>query len=319
MTVKTGAVRRAGATSRVTITYTPLSGKKRTLRTTVAPGGNQTDEYGIVYGNLGLAGTFEGLEVEASKDFAKAKVAAEKALVNEMPQGAWTCAFLDSAGAYNLFSVTVAKKGKAKVVGMLADGTRATFSVQGVLGEDGVFAVPVSHPRKGFGFVMWIDADGEVGVTGLAVSGWTFETAGVRANLAAGTHALSFDVPKWRDYLTEVDGYAATPTGDYIITVAAGARKWVVARKVGSIAAASGVPYVKYNAARQTPANLAALRLTYTASSGAVKGSFKLSYLNGTRIKADTVTVSGMVIGSRFIGTGTVRRLGSFPIASEKK
>ena len=319
LTVKTGAVRRAGATSRVTITYTPLSGKKRTLRTTVAPGGNPTDEYGIVYGNLGLAGTFEGLEVEASKDFAKAKVAAEKALVDEMPQGAWTCAFLDSAGAYNLFSVTVAKKGKAKVVGMLADGTRATFSVQGVLGEDGVFAVPVSHPRKGFGFVMWIDADGEVGVTGLAVSGWTFETAGVRANLAAGTHALSFDVPKWRDYLTEVDGYAATPAGDYIITVAAGARKWVVARKVGSIAVASGVPYVKYNAARQTPANLAALRLTYTASSGAVKGSFKLSYLNGTRIKADTVTVSGMVIGSRFIGTGTVRRLGSFPIASEKK
>ncbi len=315
LTVKTAAVRSAGRTSKSTIKYTPLVGRKATYRTTVAPGGNPEDEYGIIYGDLGLCGTFKGMPVNAARDFSKSKLAAEKALVSEMPARgeSWTCAILDSSNKYNLFSMTFARNGKARVAGTLADGSRMSLTVQGVLGEDYAFALPVVYPRKGIGFVFWIFADGTCDVSAMADEGWALSAVGSKSNLSAGTHAMEFELPAWREYLDEVDGFALTPAGESIITVATGG-KWSVTRKVGTVTAASGVPYVRYNASRQTPANLGSLRLSYTASSGIVKGSFKLYYLNGTRVRTDTVTVSGMVISSRFVGTATVKKFDSFPV-----
>ena len=264
--VVTSAVRREGAPARATITVTPFDGsRKRILRTSFAPGSNPVDEFGIVYGNLGLSGEFDGCTVEAARDFAKAKARSpERALAQSMPVGTWTLAFEDSAG-FSSFSVKVAKNGKAKVTGTLSGSAKVTASVQGVLGEDHLFAVPVVNARKGVGFVLWIGEDGSLAVTDVATTGWTPVACGAPGAFA-GADALEFDIPAWRSYTGEVN----------------------------------------------------ALRVSFNARTGAASGSFKLPYAQDGRTRADTVKLSGVVVGGRLYATATVRRLGSFKVTTEK-
>ena len=315
ISAKTTAVKKQGAVSKVTIKITPASGKKRTVRTTVAPGGNPMDGFGIVYGALGLAGSFEGYSVEASKDCSKSKVASEKARLAEMPTGVWTTAFA-SADGYSTFSVTVKAKGKASVKGTLADGSSVSATAQGLLGEgSALFAVPVAVPKKNFGFVLWIDGDGNADVSGLTRKDWTVERAGALKNLPDGTHTLGFSVPQWRDYLLSVDNVAVTPDGEPLTVVSGG--RWSSVKTVGSVAAdKTGVVYVKVSADK-TPANLAKLKLKLTAKTGVVKGSFCLYYLQGLKVKNDKVTVSGIVTDGEFVGSGSVKKLGSFAVRME--
>lgn len=313
LTVKTGKAR-PGATSRVTITTTLLGERKMSYRTNVLPAAETRDEYGIVYGNLGLRGSFGGYEVIAGKDFTKSRDAAEKALVNEMPQGVWTLAFESSAGT-SAFSLTVSRKGKAKLTGTLANGTKVSVSTQGVLGEDGLFAVPIAYSKSGrtLGFVVWIDAAGQACVTDCADATWTKGVVAAYTAPSAGSYSVVCTMPAWRNYLTTLDGFDLTPSG---VAVTLNNGRLSVPRTVGSVKynRTTGAPYVAYNAARQTPANLAALKLTLTAKTGVLKGSCKLYYLDGARVKSDSVTISGIVVGKEIIASGQVRNQGSFAI-----
>ena len=308
--VKTGAVKSSGGEAKVTITVTPLSGKKRTYKTTVKAGGNPSDEFGIIYGGLGLTGVFGEYIVEAVKDVSKAATPAERALAAAIPKGVWTLAFETGAG-YAGFSVAVGKKGKAKVSGVLPTGTKVNVSVQGVPGE-GVFAVPVLHAKRGIGFVVWFEG-AAVSVRSIATPGWSVAAVGALRNVADGTHALSFDLPAWRSYLTEVDGFNVTPDGEKSLTVASG--KWKALKSVGKVAVdRDGQVYVKYKPEKQVPVNLAALKLSCAVKTGLVQGSFKLYWLDGVRLKRDTVKAVGVTVGGSFYGSGSVKKLGSFPI-----
>ena len=320
LAVKTTAVKKEGAEARATISVTPFSGRKRTLKTSVAPGGTPTDEFGIIYGNLGLAGEFEGYAVEAARDFAKAKAKTpERALADLMPLGAWTVAFADGDG-YSTFAVTVSRKGKAKVAGTLAGGVKFSASAQGILGSDNVFAVPVVNAKKGVGFVLWIGGDGSAAVTDYAVRDWKPVAAAKLLNMADGRHSLSFEMPGWRDYMTETerDGVNVTPLGEETIDVSGG--RWKSVKTVGKVSidkkASPPQTFVKV-AATQTPANLAALKLTCAAKTGVVKGSFKLWYVKDGRLKSDKASIAGAVVDGRFFGTATVKKLGSFQMTAE--
>ena len=163
--VTTTAVKKEGAYARSTIAVTPFDGsKKRRYRSEILPGGNPTDEFGVTYGNLGLAGTLEGCTIVAGRDFARAKTGTpEKALADSMPVGAWTLPD-GTVGATGL-TVTVGRRGKAKVRGTLSDGKALLVSAQGVLVEGRDFAIPVMNAKKGIGFVAWIAESGAVTVT----------------------------------------------------------------------------------------------------------------------------------------------------------
>ena len=318
ITVKTTAVKKEGAESRSTIKVTPLSGKKTTYKTSIEPEGNPVDEYGIVYGNLGLSGEFDGYAVEAALDFSKAKAnTEERALVNEMPLGVWTCAFAVGDDGYAAFSVTVSKKGKAKVTGYLADGSKVSISAQGILGSGGVFAVPVQNARKGVGFVLWIGEDGESAVTDCADASWVPVSSAGLENISDGQHSLDFVMPDFRDYMTatDLDDVCVTPIGEESLFVGGG--KWKAEKSVGKVAVDKSYSpvqtYVKHRET-QTPSNLAALKLTYTAKTGLVKGSFKLWYLDGEKLRSDKVTVTGSVVGGKFLGTATIKKLGRFNV-----
>ncbi len=287
LSVKT-AKSRGGAPVRVTIAKTLLGARRETVRTTVAPGAGARDEYGLVYGELGLTGTFAGYDVVAGKDLAKSRAAADKAHVAALPQGVWTLAF-DTPEGTAVFSLTLARKGKAKLTGTLPDGTKATASAQGICGEDGILAVPVAYAKRGHiaGFVVWIDASGAAAVTDVADAAWSDGAIAPYVPLADGTYTLDGVLPAWRDYLSEIDGEDVTP---------------------GAVAA------MLVNGRFKTPRSRAALKLTLTAKTGVLKGSCKLFYRDGARVKSDKVTLGGIVLGGEIVGSGQVRKFGFFPI-----
>ena len=207
----------------------------------------------------------------------------------------------------------VAKSGKTKVQGYLADGTKFSVSTTGALGEN-YFAVPVvsAKAKAQFGFVLWIPLnDGSPALSGFYDTGWKASRAGGSHAMSNGEHVFDFAAPTFREYLASVDGVAVAPAGA-VFTVSGG--KWDAGKTVGRLKVVDGEPTLVGPSA---PSNLAALKLKYTAKSGLVKGSFKLYYMNGGKIKSDKVTITGAVVDGHFIGSGTVKKLGSFDVTAE--
>ena len=311
ITVKTSAAK-SGKAAKSTITVIPVGGKKYTLKTTVLPGGNPTDEFGITYGELGLAGTLKGFAVEASADVAKSKDASVKALAGKIPVGTYTFV-VETGDGTAVFSAAVDKKGKARVQGFLGNGTKVSVSATGSLG-DTYFAVPVvvSKSKVSFGFVLWIPlAGGSPVFVGAIGSSWQALRAGGAIALSNGVHAFDFEMPSFRSYIAAVGSTPAAPVGEEF-TVSGS--KWVFAKTVGKLKVVDGVLSV---ASKGEPSNLSGLKLTYTAKTGLVKGSFKLYYMDGGKIKSDKVTIVGAVAEGVFMGNGTVKKLGSFAVWAE--
>ena len=287
LSVKTSKSR-GGAAVRTTIVKTMLGARRQKVRTTVAPGADARDKYGIIYGAHGLAGTFAGYDVVAGRDLTKSRTAADKARVAAFPQGVWTLAFDTPEGAV-VFSLTLAGRGKAKLKGLFADGTKVSASAQAVCGEDGILAVPVAYAKRGrtAGFVVWIGADGAAAVTDVADDDWSAGVVAPYEPPANGAYTLDCTVPAWRDYLAVVDGEDVTP---------------------GAVAATWA------NGGFRTPRSRMALKLKLAAKTGVLKGSFKLFYRDGARVRSDKATLGGVVLGEEIVGNGRVRRFGSFPI-----
>ncbi|MGN0853923.1 MAG: hypothetical protein ACI4R9_00210, partial [Kiritimatiellia bacterium] len=315
LSVKT-AKAKAGKTSKVTISATLLGQRKESYRTAILPAAGVQDEFGIVYYDRGLGGTFQGYEVIAGRDFTKSRDKADKALVEQMPQGVWTMAFASADGTA-VFSLTVLGKGRAKVYGTLADGQKVCASAQGVLGEDGVFAVPFAYAKRGaaIGFVVWIDARGKAVVTdGAADVGGDGVIAPYTSPAEGMTYYLDCELPVWRDYLTELawaDGVVSLLPGDVPVTSAK--RRLTTPRTSGLVKFDRNTQTAFISAGKgKAPENLSALRFSLTAKTGVVRGSCKLYYLDGTRVRTDKVAFGGVVVGDEIIGSGQVRKLGSF-------
>ena len=162
-------------------------------------------------------------------------------------------------------------------------------SAQAVCGEDGILAVPVAYAKRGrtAGFVVWIGADGAAAVTDVADDDWSAGVVAPYEPPANGAYTLDCTVPAWRDYLDAVDGEDVTP---------------------GAVAATWA------NGGFRTPRSRMALKLKLAAKTGVLKGSFKLFYRDGARVRSDKATLGGVVLGEEIVGNGRVRRFGSFPI-----
>lgn len=312
LSVKAGAAR-TGRDSKVTVTVTPVGGKRKNVKTVVTPGGNPKDANGIVFGSLGLTGVFEGHVVEAAQDFSKAKLAEHKAMLAKVPVGTHALAAMTPSGLAAL-SVTVSNKGKAKISGTVA-GKKLSLSTVGALGEK-MFAVPVVYAKRGLSvaFVLWIPLDGSgPKITGLSAD-WTLAALGEAKPLADGEHFFTMETPPFRDYLETVDGAYVSPAGEPFSVTGA---KWAVPKTAGKL---------KYDREAARPVvvlkngeyvNLAALKLKYTAKSGAVSGSFYLYHLLNGALKKDKVTVGGIVVDGRFYGSGTIKKLGVFEVGAQ--
>jgi hypothetical protein len=253
--------------------------------------------------------------VEASADVYKSKIAEVKALADHIPVAVRTFSVETESGPA-VFSVSVEKTGKAKMQGFLADGTKISVSSIGALGES-YFAVPVVLSKKtlSFGLVFWIPLKGGAPiVANFSRASWRAAQAGVEIGkivLSDGTHVFDCEIPTFRSYLPTVGGIPVAPVGEEF-TVSGS--KWIFAKTVGKLKIVDGVLSI---VAKSAPANLSGLKLTYTAKTGLVKGSFKLYYMEGGKIKSDKVTITGAVVDGCFIGSGTIKKLGSFAVAAE--
>ena len=273
-----------------------------------------------------VAGSLGTYTVEAAKNVFVSKASDDKASAALVGKKTWTVT-LASAKGYTPFTLAVAAKGKAKVTGVLPDGTKVSVSAQAAVGDGGRWAVPVMYAKKSkFGFVAWFakGADGQTSLTGVsdltplrgpknAVTEWEAvpEACGPAGSLAAGAHALYVAA---EDVAAIVPGVNAEllPIGE-AVTVAKG--KWTLA-KAAKVAYKGGwtvTPAAKGGAA----ANASAAKLAFTAKTGTFKGSFTAYSVKGGKLAKTKFTVNGAVVDGVAYGTAFNKKTGSVPVVIE--
>ena len=187
----------------------------------------------------------------------------------------------------------------------MSDGTRVSVpNLQLLLGADGANAcVPVLVPLYagklgGFGFLLWLSADGTATVTALSewdasaspsapfVAGLTCVDAGPLTVPPDGTYTLTYNV-------------AAVPA-----TMDGRAVRMDLLPLGLAVACASG----KWSAARD---NAAALKVSRAARTGLFNGSFNLFTENGARLRKTVVPLYGVIVNGVGYGAAVVKKVGS--------
>ena len=282
--------------------------------------GGVADEYGNVtemsagghtlalsLGVNGLGGTFDGKytidgarNVFSSRDPETKQIAADALKT-------WQGAVNLVGDGYTL-SLAIAAKGKVKVTGTV-NGVKVTATSQLLIGEENCCIPVVITKKANLAANVWLTDKGEIVVSGLegAVAGKAGSIkAGVKVRFgdeaAKGLSALAGVMTK---YLP--DGLAVSQNGT----------KWVVAggAKAGKVAFVRGTTEVDE---AKAGANPSALKLTYKAKDGSIKGSFKAYAVVNGRIKAYSFTVTGVMVGNVGYCTATLKKSAvSFPITIE--
>ncbi len=296
--------------SKVTATVTMVGGKKVSYTggewhegsaSVTLSAKNDSRQLTVVLGVRGMTGTYGEYGVDGSVNSFSSKDPATKAdgvavLKSVQGRGALALAISSDAGWGGL-SVEIKAKGKAKVSGTLADGTRVSVSSQLLIGEKNC-CLPVVYAKKQtrLAFTIWFSRDGTpIGLTGVEDA----KLSSVGGLAAGATFAVDSDAM--------VAALGGTLQVDFLpngFTVAQAGSKWIVqdGEKSGKVAEANGTWTV-------TSENWAALKLSYAAKTSLFKGSFK-AYLrqpNG-KPKAVSVKVSGVVVDGIGYGAATVSK-----------
>ena len=300
--------------AKATVTIQLLGEKKQTVRGNVdmATGAFEWKdglgrELKLVLGANSLSGTYGPYVIDGAQNKFKTKKAADKALGDAalaLRQGTWSVAWQDDAG-WNGVSLTVAAKGKVKIAGVLANGTKVSATSQLLVGEDAVCVIPVVVTKKAkLAFNVWLTDDGVevVGLDGDVVAG--------RVNALKADAAFNLDVEAFTAYWKK----AALPYLPDGVPVAQSGTKWVVA-KAGKVVFKKGTTEVDED---KLGANPSGLKLTYTAKTGTFKGSFKAYVLEGGKPKATTVNVTGVLVNGTGYGTVAIKNVvGGVPVTVE--
>lgn len=310
-----------GATSAATLTFTSLAtGKKTKVNGSVnlytgAGGGALA---GLTLGAKTVGGTVEkvgllsgGLDAAKAKDAASLAVLAKFngkgfviALAPENPGG-------NTQGGCSSLSIMMAAKGKAKIAGVLADGTKVSASGVMTVG-DAYCTVPVVYAKKSrFGFVARFDKNTCALVDVIALTPWkntvkpaftmpwTVVGKGAKGSLPGGPRTLELDEAQLAGLVP-----GAIPQTPSAIPFSVKGTKWV-AEKPAKVAYKGGTLTV-------AGANVSDLKLTYTAKTGLFKGSFTVYSLNGGKLKRNKFSVFGAVTdGGTGYGTALLKRKGS--------
>ena len=303
----------------VKATVIGLDGKKKSLKavekgkaliendgtTTVELVGGDACEVKI--GAKGMSGWYGSYDIDGALNVFTSKDAADKATAAAVLgkwQGVVNVAWQNVGAArsviapYQTLSVTIANKGKAKVAGMLADGTKVSASSQLLVGDEWC-CVPVLESKKShLAFVLWLPADATGRVPPMVV-GLENAIVGKPGTLKAGAEFRMNEVlgdAKYADYL---------PNG---VPVTGGA-KWVLPK-------AGKVQLAKDGSVDVTKLleNPSALKLTYTAKTGSFKGSFKAYSEVRGKPKGVTVNVVGVLVDGVGYGAATIKKVGSVPV-----
>ncbi len=268
----------------------------------------------VVLGADGMGGTYGAYEIDgarnvfASKDSAdKAAAAAVLAKWKGAVNVAWRADATERVPPYNTLSVSIANKGKVKVAGTLANGTKVSASGQLSVGEEWC-CVPVVVSKKGVSlqFAVWLRRVGDNApyrVVGLGDDVKVGKPGTLKGGAAFRIDADAF-AARW--------GQRALPYLPDGVAVGGGA-KWTLP-KAGSVAYAKGTTTVDEAKAGENPSGL---KLTYKAKDGTFKGSFKAYADVGGKPKATKVDVTGVLVDGVGYGAATVKKVGGVAVTVE--
>lgn len=261
-----------------------------------------------------ISGEFDGYAIDGARNLlaskartplAKAERAAAENLLSRFKDN-YVLAFEDEAG-WNGLSMQIMAKGKVRISGSLVDGTRIATSSQMIVGED-YCCIPVFYAKKSNKVSLCVyfeNAQGEVSAFGpydAVISKVSQLAADSRFYVEDGIYDL-FDETEFADEFLP---------NDLAIDVQGG--KWLVANG----ARAGSVTFVDGGFIDQTDSlNPSGLKLTYTAKTGAFKGSFNVYALVNGRVKKFMATVNGIVVDGNGYGTAVIKKIGCVPIMIE--
>ncbi len=299
----------------VKATVIGLDGKKKSLKavekgkvkidgdgpTTVSLAGGDACE--VTLGSKGMSGTYGNYAIEGALNVFTSKDTADKAIASAVLgkwQGVVNVAW-EGAQGWNGLSVSIAAKGKAKVSGTLADGTKVSAKGQLIVGEEWC-CIPVLETKKAhLAFIVWLPLAATSAAAPVVVGLGADVKVGKPGTLKGGA-AFRLDTAlgdaKYETYLP--DGLAV-----------AGGAKWTLPK-------AGKVQLAKNGAvdASKLGENPSALRLTYKAKDGSFKGSFKAYSDVGGKPKGTTVKVTGVLVNGVGYGTASVKD-GNVPVKVE--
>ena len=213
------------------------------------------------------------------------------------------------ANGYSALAVAVAAKGRAKVTGVMSDGTRVSVpGLRLLLKEDGSeVCVPVLAPLYegklgGFGFLLWISADGTVDVT--ALSQWDATASESAPFSATLNHVSSSPMAVPGDgtlsFAVDADGVPSTIGGQPVLRDLLPSSVAVTASS-GRLAAEKG--------------NDAKLSIRRFPSTGLFNGSFAIVTQNGDRLRKITVPFTGALVDGVGYGSAVIGKTGSVKVS----
>ena len=314
---KASVNRKTGAkTSRLSIAIQVAGEKKASLsgylnveEGTIVLKARDGRELYLALGANGLRGSFGEWTIDGARDVFSSKARADKSAAGDVvgmlkSRGVMTIAWGGEEG-WNGLSVTVGTRGRVKVAGVLVSGAKVSVNAQMIIGEEWC-VVPVVYSKKDvrLAFNIWIARDGSAAeVVGLGEDvvigyGTNFEErAAFTLDSAAVLGLLGEGV--YEEYLP--DGVEITLKGS----------KWILPR-AGRVVLKKGE--IDESKLGENPAGL---RLAYRTKSGTFSGSFKVYRNVEGRVKATTVSVSGVMIDGKGYGTATVKKVGSVAVRIE--
>ena len=229
---------------------------------------------------------------------------------------------------YSVLSVTGAKKGKVKVTGFLADGTKVSVTAQGTV-FDSCVIVPVNatlYKGKAGGFSLKLKIEGEKKIEVGNVSDWTAVVDGrtvavkwdavyasAKADIGSGATfgmdaaAIPFDDVR----LASADGTPTLPRGVKVDSVGG---KWTLP-KAGKVAFTKDKRDLDVSKFGENPAGL---KLTFKKKTGLFSGSFQLYQQSGDKLRKLKATVNGAVVDGVGYGSATVKNMGALPVTVGK-
>ena len=311
--VKVGKPNKKTGLAAVKATVVGLDGKKKVLKaagkgkaqisatgpTTVSLTGGDACE--VTLGAKGMSGKYGNYDIDGALNVFMSKDAADRAVAASVLgkwQGMVNVAW-EGAQGWNGLSVSIAAKGKVKVSGALANGTKVSAKGQLIVGETWC-CVPVLVTKKaGFAFVLWLPRNG--GAT--EVEGLASAVSGKPGSLKAGS-AFRLD-----GSLGDARFAAYLPDG---LPVSGGA-KWSVP-KAGKVTYKKGTTTVDETKLGDNPS---ALKLTCKAKDGSFKGSFKAYAVVNGKLKATNFKVTGVLVNGVGYGSAAVKKGGGAPVKIE--
>lgn len=261
-----------------------------------------------------FTGSFDGLAIAGARNVSAARESRSGEYASWA--GTWTVAFETTAASgdgaalaagFSALSIKIASKGKARVVGTMADGTTVSVSSQQLLlapGGDYAY-LPVVIPLYkdklgGLGFMLVLGSDGSAQVAG--VSPWDASTS------TGGAFTAELDP-------VGVAGIASPSAGTLTFTLDADDfPATILSREVVASMLPCETAVAVSAAARLTALDsTASLRLSYKSSTGLFSGSFSAFVKNGTRISKKTVNVRGVFVDGTGYASAFVKKAFSAP------